>query len=119
MREITYKGWIWAVFVGLDQLGNALAGGHPDITVSARLGYLGRFHARGWFLLMARLVDWAFYPADGRDHCVDSWVRETAPGDGTEKVRRGNDVGLALLTLFVVVLILPLRLVNMARRLFR
>ena len=118
MRSDIYKGWIWAVFIGLDQLGNALAGGHPDVTISARLGYLGDFHKRGWFLLVARMVDWAFYPADGEGHCVASWVREDGEGY-LRKVRRGNDVGLVLLTLFVVVLILPLRLVNTIRRWFR
>ena len=117
MRSDIYKGWIWAVFIGLDQLGNALAGGHPDVTISARLGYLYS-RDRRWFSAVMRMVDWSFYPVDGYYHCFSSYRTLIADGE-REKARRGNDVGLALLTLFVVVLVLPLRLVNTIRRWFR
>jgi len=32
------RRWGWRVLVALDQLANTLAGGHPDETISSRLG---------------------------------------------------------------------------------
>lgn len=32
------RRWTLNVLIGLDQLGNALLGGHPDETISSRLG---------------------------------------------------------------------------------
>ena len=34
-----YKNYPAAVMVAIDQLGNAITGGNPDSTVSARVGY--------------------------------------------------------------------------------
>jgi len=116
VKEPVYKGYIWAVFIGLDQLGNALAGGHPDMTVSARLGFLAA--REGFWKPARRMVDWAFDPVDGEDHCYLSCVAAYTAGE-QDKLRRGNDVGLALLMLFVVGLVLPLRLINTIRRWFR
>lgn len=37
------KKWFWNVFIGLDQLANAILGGDPDETISSRLGkYVAR-----------------------------------------------------------------------------
>ena len=116
MRSPVYKGYIWAMFIGLDQLGNALAGGHPDMTISARLGYLAP--REGFWRPARAMVDWAFYPVDGVKHCALSARAAWVAGEG-EKLRRGNDVGLALLVLFVVGLVLPLRIANTIRRWFR
>ncbi len=61
--------WIKAVLVGLDQLGNALAGGHPDATISARIG---RFYIMGgrYWRAMRWIVDTTFAPIDGPNHCI-------------------------------------------------
>jgi hypothetical protein len=32
------KDWFWNVLLGLDQFGNTIIGGHPDETISSRLG---------------------------------------------------------------------------------
>ncbi len=118
MKDPIYKGYIWAVFIGLDQLGNALAGGHPDMTVSARLGYLRYARSGRWWGPARKMVDWAFYPVDGVGHCGTSF-RAAAMANEEAKLRRGNDVGLGLLMVGVMALVLPLRMVNMIRRWFR
>lgn len=118
MKDPIYKGYIWAVFISLDQLGNALAGGHPDMTVSARLGYLKHTRSGRWWGPARKMVNWAFYPVDGLGHCGTSF-RTACAADEQAKLRRGNDVGLCLLMVLVVFLVLPLRLVNTIRRWFR
>lgn len=111
-----YRGWIWAVFVAFDQLGNALCGGHPDITVSARLYHVSAWHGR---LRWARfLVDLAFRPADGEFHCHNSFRRETKfarSETAHERMQRGNDIALTALAALVVLFVPVLFLVNCLR----
>ena len=60
------KRWCWSVLISLDQLGNALAGGNPDETISSRLGKLQLRHGgvvpRTAWLGLARplnaVLDW-------------------------------------------------------------
>lgn len=118
MRGGTYKGYVWAVFIGLDQLGNALTGGHPDVTVSARLGYLSQNTKWAQWKAMRKMVDWAFEPVDGPGHCLSAWLGLVEAGEG-KKARRGNDVGLGLLFFGVAALALPLRIVNEIREVAR
>jgi len=97
-----YKGWIWALFIGLDQLGNAISGGHPDVTISARIG---RNFAAGrrplwWWRIMRNAVDWAFSPIED-NHCVEAWAHTDELGEGY-KVRRGTDFGLLLMSLILL-----------------
>ena len=42
-----YKSWPVAVLVAIDQLGNAIAGGNPDSTISARVGFFSEMAKRG------------------------------------------------------------------------
>jgi len=65
-------------FVSLDQLGNTIAGGNPDNTISARIGYYN-YHddyrtepALHWKLFM-QIVDKTFYPVDGENHCHEAY----------------------------------------------
>ncbi len=60
------------ILIAVDQLGNAIAGGNPDCTISGRVGYYSE-HANGlvkWYWIMLRvIVNFTFYPLDGPDHC--------------------------------------------------
>jgi hypothetical protein len=66
--------WLGTVMVALNQLGNAVLGGSPDMAISARTG-LAREHgsrmAAGW----CHVLDWVD-PRDGDgprgDHCAMS-----------------------------------------------
>ncbi len=57
------------VLVSLDQLGNAIAGGNPDSTISARTGYNARHRETFFWRRLQSIVDWAFFVLDGKGHC--------------------------------------------------
>lgn len=95
-----YKNWPHAVLIAVDQLGNALAGGHPVTTISARVGYfslnakMGRFY---WQALEA-LINFAFYPIDGPDHCYKAWQNDT-----NKLYRIGSDIARVILSLLIFI----------------
>jgi len=68
-----------SVLIAIDQLGNALAGGNPDCTISGRIGYYST-HSKGliklYWLALEAVVDFTFYPFDGYDHCYQAYVKE-------------------------------------------
>jgi hypothetical protein len=45
----TLKKWAMNVLISIDQLGNTLAGGDPDETISSRLGKRKRAGTLTWF----------------------------------------------------------------------
>jgi len=63
--------WFRAVIMALNQLGNALMGGDPDMTVSARAGYAREHDSKG-AARVCTFLDWVD-PRDGDspdgDHC--------------------------------------------------
>lgn len=65
-------GYVKNILVGVDQTGNAVAGGNPDVTISGRIGYYSH-HAHSsvrWFwIILEFIVDATFYPLDGKGHC--------------------------------------------------
>lgn len=85
------------ILIALDQLGNTLAQGNEDCTISARLGYLYLNRPQGWTTWLMRFVDFIFYPLDGSYHCVQSYYF-----DQDEEFIRGSDVGLAILTVLII-----------------
>lgn len=83
MIMITKKTKIWKFFshffVSIDQLGNALAGGNPDNTISARVGYYNHHYNFesgkipwywSWF---EKIIDFTFHPVDGPNHCHEAY----------------------------------------------
>jgi hypothetical protein len=117
-------GYIWVmekkttqarrILVAIDQLFNALSWGNEDVTLSGRLYYL---HDRRnvWIAsFLMHVVDNTFYPIDGPNHCMQAFEK-----DSTEKYMRGNDFGLALVSLFVVlgciILIFPIMITAAVR----
>lgn len=86
------------ILIAIDQLGNALAGGNEDCTISARLGYLYLKRPQAWTTWLMRFVDFIFYPVDGVGHCLGAYYL-----DQDEEFIRGNDIALAILTVLIVV----------------
>ncbi len=79
---INKQTWLWQyishLFIAIDQFGNALAGGNPDNTISARVGYYSHHYYEPnevpWYwLLFERIIDTAFYPVDGPAHCHEAY----------------------------------------------
>lgn len=71
--------WIKEVMLGIDRLGNAIAGGNSLATISGRTGYFARkpsnpFYAYWKFLELS--INLAFEPIDGRNHCEKTYFKE-------------------------------------------
>jgi hypothetical protein len=67
------------ILIAIDQVGNALAGGNPDNTISGKTGYMAlnaKSYARWFWLMLEALIDTTFMPFDGWGHCFDAWQKE-------------------------------------------
>lgn len=60
------KRYFWNVLISLDQLGNALAAGSPDETISSRAGKAMRDGKR-WGCVLCKFLNWF-----EKDHCAKS-----------------------------------------------
>ena len=94
-----YRSWPLAVLVAVDQLGNAIAGGNPDSTISARVGYFSQNANRGkaYWKILESIIDFAFYPIDGPRHCYQAWQAED------EHFWRGSDLTRFILSLIIII----------------
>jgi hypothetical protein len=95
-----YKSWPVAVLVAIDQLGNAIARGNPDATISARVGYFSENAKRvkKYWKILESIIDFAFFPIDGRRHCYQAWQN-----DKDERFQRGSDLGRVILSAFIII----------------
>lgn len=53
---VDVRKWIWNILISIDQLGNTLAGGDPDETISSRSGKAKR-DGKLWGRLMCRFLN--------------------------------------------------------------
>ena len=100
-----YQGWTLAVLIAIDQLGNAIGGGNPDSTISARVGHFsGKTKREGprtkyvYWRTLERIIDFAFYPIDGKNHC-----KKAAAADEHGRYERGNDIAQFILSIIIFV----------------
>jgi hypothetical protein len=65
--------WILNILIGIDQLGNALAGGDPDETISSRLGKLKVKHGGTipWTRPLSKIIDKMLDTIDPK-HSIDA-----------------------------------------------
>jgi len=103
-----YKNYPAAVMVAIDQLGNAITGGNPDSTVSARVGYfsVNATKRQALWKSLEAIIDYAFEPVDGPRHCYQAWQ-----ADKDEQFYRGSKFLRALLIILVVVACLVIAVV--------
>jgi hypothetical protein len=76
MRNLKDKSYIFRLMIGIDQLGNTLAGGNPDNTISGRVGYFAEkahISVRWYWVILEKIINFTFYPLDGPDHCKQSY----------------------------------------------
>ncbi|MCW8125046.1 hypothetical protein [Microbulbifer halophilus] len=102
--------WIGGVLVAIDQLGNAIAGGNPDATISARTGYFSHVEEtplRPYWRTMERVIDFTFLPIDGPCHCYNAYL-----SDKDERNEEGSDSMRALLGILVILTCIPLSIVT-------
>lgn len=90
--------YLLRVLISIDQLGNTLAGGDPDATISARVGYhmLQPSPSRYWRTL-ERVIDFTFEPVDGPGHCDAAYMADTE-----DRHSSGSDAARLLLGVFVI-----------------
>jgi len=96
-------GYLGNFFVAIDQLGNVLAGGNPDNTVSSRVGfYNSSNYVKGdapWqWKLFEQIIDTTFYPIDGDNHCHEAYYNDAGELFDPET----NDFLIFLVGCFVV-----------------
>jgi hypothetical protein len=113
--EIRYNNYFLNLGYYIDILGNALLAGNPKLTVSARTGLnalnakklgIRSFKWRYW-ILCEKIINWAFKPIDGFNHCHDAyiWTKRKFP---EENIHQGPTIvfgiGLPVITLVCLVL---------------
>ncbi|NAS30668.1 hypothetical protein GTQ40_06770 [Flavobacteriaceae bacterium R38] len=67
------------LFVAIDQLGNVLAGGNPDNTISARVGYFANFgkeNYQWYWKIPEKIINTTFWPLDGKNHCLQAYFND-------------------------------------------
>jgi len=98
--------WPLAVLIAIDQLGNAIAGGNPDATVSARCYYFSKVKAnmfKYYWALLEVIINFTFSPIQGPDHCKHAFADEP-----DEEFYPGSDLTRAILGILVIIVCLPL-----------
>lgn len=97
-------GYLNNLFVSIDQLGNVLAGGNPDNTISSRVGYYNK-HNTGvekapWqWRLFEKVINFTFYPIDGEDHCHEAFHNDA----GEEFDTNTNNILVAILAALIII----------------
>lgn len=102
--------WIGGVLIAIDQLGNAIAGGNPDATISARTGYFANEVKTAFQLYwktMELIINFAFYPIDGPNHCYNEYL-----ADKDDHIEAGSDFMRAVLGLIIIVFSIPISIVT-------
>ena len=90
------------ILIFIDKLGNMLAGGNIDNTISARVGYFAiRTQPNPFWEMLQGVINFAFWPIDGPQHCYDSYVKESKR-DNTPDFKKGNKAALVLLSTLVI-----------------
>ncbi|MDH5183444.1 MAG: hypothetical protein OEX12_06085 [Gammaproteobacteria bacterium] len=102
--------WPLAVLIAIDQLGNAIAGGNPDATVSARCYYFAQIRPnmlKYYWRLLELIINFAFLPIDGPQHCQKALEDEPA-----EEFYPGSDLTRAILGILVIIVCIPLSIIH-------
>ena len=87
------------LLLSIDKLGNAICGGDYRTTISGRVGYFALVKKNRYWLILQKVIDTAFYPIEGRKHCLRAYQWERGKGLSH---RRGNDIALGVLSILVI-----------------
>ena len=88
------------ILVAIDQLGNSIADGNPDNTISARVGYFAsaehKSKIKSYWKTLERIIDFTFEPIQGPGHCYNAWLAEADETD-----TQGSYIARIILGVFV------------------
>lgn len=105
---ITNKSILWRfvsnIFVSVDQLGNAIAGGNPDNTISARVGYYNHYYypegeVPWYWRWFQNIIDGTFYPVDGWNHCHEAYHNDA----GEVFDNKATNIMIALAAIIIII----------------
>jgi hypothetical protein len=109
-----FMSWLLNVLIAIDQLGNAITGGNPDNTISARAAYFAKFSNskfKKFWIIIEKIIDKTFEPVDGKGHCLKSFHHEKG-----HKFGEGSDIARGILAIVVVfaclLLVIPLHILG-------
>ena len=98
--------WAQGVLISIDQLGNAIAGGNPDSTISVRVGHFANNETcslkercyKFYWLFMEWVINATFYLVDGSDHCLQAYKN-----DSDEEFKKGSDLMRFILSIIIII----------------
>lgn len=92
------------LYLGIDRLLNALAGGAWQATISGRIGYFSNKKNNAFWNSLRWIVDATFYLYEGPGHCKNAVLFDKYTGHlPRDAYRRSSDLALFGLLLFTVV----------------
>lgn len=97
--------WFLNILIAFDQLGNTLAKGNPDNTISARIGYFmhsANENPTKFWKLLENVVNFTFKPIDGIEHCFVAYCH-----DKNEVYQEVDLFSKIVLFIFVVIFCVP------------
>ncbi len=94
------------LLIALSQLGNAISGGNPSVSISARVGYKDRKNL--YWKIINWIIDTTFYPVDGENHCAEAYWADSKEDYHIDK---GGIFGIVLMTIIVCILCLFLSVI--------
>ena len=97
-------GFLRNFFVSIDQLGNVIAGGNPDNTISSRVGYYNQHRKAGkkapiQWRIFEDVINFSFYPIDGKGHCHEAFHNDA----GEEFDESTNNILVAILAAIIII----------------
>ena len=97
-------GFLGNFFVSIDQLGNVIAGGNPDNTISSRVGFYNKHNNVGekapfQWIIFEKIINFTFYPIDGEDHCHEAFHNDA----GEEFDNDTNNILVAILATIIII----------------
>lgn len=102
--------YFFNILVAIDQLGNAICGGNPDNTISARVGYFSQVTTnwtKWYWKTFEKVINFTFWPVDGPDHCLQAFE-----ADAKETFYDNNgDFFRVLLSIIIVVFCIPISII--------
>lgn len=107
-KKESYKtGYLYNLLCVIDCLFNALSAGNYQCMISSRVGRFYLISKSKYWDILRCIIDSTFYPLDGKNHCVDSYLI-----NNDEEFNRGNDIALVILAIFVVILCIPIAILT-------
>lgn len=99
------------LFIGVDQLLNAIAGGNPDNTISSRIGYYathGVVNQKRFWKVLEWMTDTTFWPLEGPGHCHIAYHADAGEDFDADKIGVGVFMTFLLSLPFLILIAIVL-----------